>query len=163
MIVLIPYQFIKSFLENKMSVFEGYGAFNIIIMNLCQNVKIALFISRSGSLSAIYTQVSHAGLSRTSCFIIEYFPQKQAFNIFNVKACFLGKNRKHRNLLSAKLAQRVVNVRRVLCFSCGLHYIFTEPALLMLNSADPDLWSTVSDLHSVLFVKVHFIGQFGHI
>ena len=29
MIVLIPYQFIKPFLDNKMSVFEEYGAFNL--------------------------------------------------------------------------------------------------------------------------------------
>ena len=27
MIVLIPYEFIKPFLDNKMSIFEEYGAF----------------------------------------------------------------------------------------------------------------------------------------
>ena len=28
--IVLPYQFIKSFLDNKMSVFEEYGAFKLI-------------------------------------------------------------------------------------------------------------------------------------
>ena len=38
MIVLIPYQFIKPFLDNKMSLFEEYGAFKTYILGKIRKI-----------------------------------------------------------------------------------------------------------------------------